>query len=122
MVMTTKDTALSAVVATVCRILGLNLPHSELVEVTEDRVDADAVMQTTLKNLLSRIGNMWVPWADLTTQPNQMLDRLLHPPSVLVRSRGLAASWASTTHGINRATGPRVGGTARRQTRVGLSC
>ena len=78
MVVRTNDPALTAAVATACRILGLSFPGNKPVEVTEDRIDADAEMQTTLEDLLSRIGNMWVPWADLATQPNQMLDRLLH--------------------------------------------
>ncbi|MFM7984690.1 MAG: hypothetical protein ACKPKO_35745, partial [Candidatus Fonsibacter sp.] len=78
MVVQTNDLALTAVVPMACLILGLKLPGNKLVEVMEERIDADAEMQPDLDDLLSRIGNMWVPWADLATQPNQILDWLLH--------------------------------------------
>ena len=66
----------SAVVGTACRILGLSFAGNKPVEVTEDRIDADAEMQTAFEDLLSRIGNTWVPLAELATQPNRMLGRL----------------------------------------------
>ncbi|MFM7983709.1 MAG: hypothetical protein ACKPKO_30740, partial [Candidatus Fonsibacter sp.] len=65
--MRTNDPALTVVVATAWRILGLSFPGNKLVEVTEEWIDAGAEMQTAL-DLLSRIGNMLVPWAELATQ------------------------------------------------------
>ena len=61
MVVMTNDPALTAAVATACRILGLNFPNKRPVEMTEYRIDAEAERQTTLEDLLSRIGNMWQP-------------------------------------------------------------
>ena len=78
MVVRTNDPALTAAVDTACRILGLNFPGNKPVNVKGYRSDTDAEMQTTLEDLLSRIGNMWVVWADLPTKLHKMLDRLLH--------------------------------------------
>ncbi|MFM7980654.1 MAG: hypothetical protein ACKPKO_15175, partial [Candidatus Fonsibacter sp.] len=42
------------------------------VEVTEERIDADPEMQPELEDLLTRLGDMWVPWAELGGQPSNM--------------------------------------------------
>ncbi|MFM7981099.1 MAG: hypothetical protein ACKPKO_17450, partial [Candidatus Fonsibacter sp.] len=45
-------------------------------EVTEERIDADLEMQPVLEDLLTRIGEMWVPWAEFQENPDNMLVRL----------------------------------------------
>ncbi len=50
MVVRTNDPALTAAVATTCRILGLSFPGNKPVEVTEDRIDADAERQRALED------------------------------------------------------------------------
>jgi hypothetical protein len=76
MVVRTNDPALTAAVATACRILSLNFSDDMAVEVTSERIVAEAAMQPALEDLLTRIGNMWVPWAEMP-QPHGMLDELI---------------------------------------------
>ena len=59
--MRTNDPALTAVVATACRILCLHLHGNIPVEVTEERIDADPEMQPVLEDSLTRFSNMWAP-------------------------------------------------------------
>ena len=59
--MRTIDPALTAVVATARRTLGLHFPGNIPVEVTAERIDADPEMQPVLEDLLTRFSNMWVP-------------------------------------------------------------
>ena len=92
LVVRTNDPALTAIVAAACRILGLGFPGNMPVEVTEERIDADPEMLPTLEDLLTRLNNMWVPWAKLATpQHHNMLDRLLP------QFRNMAPVWQPPT-------------------------
>jgi hypothetical protein len=84
MVVRTNDPALTAAVATACRILSLNFSDDMAVEVTSERIVAEAAMQPALEDLLTRIGNMWVPWAEMP-QPHGMLEELISVTDSAVR-------------------------------------
>ncbi len=78
MVVRTTDPALTAAVATACRILGLL--NNMQVEVTEERIDADPEMQPELEDLLTCLGDMWEPWGEFEGHPsNIVLDHLVSP-------------------------------------------
>ena len=78
MVVRTTDLALTAAVATACRSLGLSNNMQQL-EVTEERIDADPEMQPELEDLLTRLGDMLVPWAEFEEHPaNMVLGHLIN--------------------------------------------
>ncbi|MFM7983136.1 MAG: hypothetical protein ACKPKO_27830, partial [Candidatus Fonsibacter sp.] len=80
MVVQTNDPALTAVIATDCRISSLFFPNNMRVpvEVTEERIDADLDIQPVMEDLLTRIGDMWVPWAEFEEYPDNMLDQFIN--------------------------------------------
>ncbi|MFM7987015.1 MAG: hypothetical protein ACKPKO_47645, partial [Candidatus Fonsibacter sp.] len=80
MLVHTNDPALTAVVATACRILGLFFPHSMRVpvEVTEERIDAGPEMRPVLEDLLTRIGDMWVHLAEFEEYLHNVMEQLLN--------------------------------------------
>ena len=111
MVVRTADPALTAVIAAACRILGLS--NNMQVEVTEERIDADPDMQTELEDLLTRLGDMWVPWAVFEGHhSNKVLDNFIN---IYCVGLDLVLGAANTTRSIvHLVTALRPGSTARR--------
>ena len=75
MVVRTKDPALTAAVATACRILGLNFPGNVPCEVVAELIESDSQEASILHDLLARIGLMWLPWVG--HEPPQLLDKII---------------------------------------------
>ncbi|MFM7988517.1 MAG: hypothetical protein ACKPKO_55310, partial [Candidatus Fonsibacter sp.] len=96
-------------------ILGLFFPTNMhvAVEVTAERIDADPGMQPALEDLLTRLGDMWVPWAKFEGHPSNIVFGPLAQSMFAGFDLGLGA--ANTTRSIvHLVTAPRPGSTARR--------